>query len=175
MVFVQGGEAADEFLQILHRKIIRNLVDIFSTRVHPEGILASLQRLHSNPKEMCNDLHTRQFCPVGVLKFANARNQSISGCPFFGCSFGVPGFAPLNFFGSIEGCKTIFLGIRRLVFNVKPFFAPALDGDGKFHIKIVDIGTDADTNATYVVDDVFRVVAPEIKDAFPEAPMRVDA
>jgi hypothetical protein len=39
----------------------------------------------------------------------------------------------------------------------------------------MDIGTDTDTNATYIVDDVPRVVAPEVEDAFPKAPMRMDA
>jgi hypothetical protein len=71
--------------------------------------------------------------------------------------------------------KTAFLGGRRFILDVKPFPLPALDGVGELHVKIVDIGTDADANATYVVDDVLRVVAPEEEDAFPEGPVRVDA
>jgi hypothetical protein len=100
-------------------------------------------------------LHTRQFCSVIILKLSDASNESVSGRLFFGCSFYVPGVAPLDIFGSIEGCKTIFLGIRRLVLDIKPLPAPALDGVGELHIKIVDIGTNTDAYATYVVDDIF--------------------
>jgi metal-sulfur cluster biosynthetic enzyme len=81
----------------------------------------------------------------------------------------------LNFFGSVQWRKTKFLGIRRLVLEVKPLPAPALDRVGEFHIKVSDFGMSTDADTTYVVDDVFRVVAAEVEDAFPEAPVRVDA
>jgi hypothetical protein len=42
-----------------------------------------------------------------------------------------------------------------------------LDGVGELHIKISGFRADTDANATYVVDDILRVVAPEVKDAFP--------
>jgi hypothetical protein len=48
-----------------------------------------------------------------------------------------------------------------------------LDGVGKLNIKIIHIGSDADANAAYIVDGVARVVSPEIKDTFPQAPMRM--
>ncbi|KAM0878313.1 hypothetical protein ACQ4PT_034962 [Festuca glaucescens] len=51
----------------------------------------------------------------------------------------------------------------------------ALDGVGKFHIKVSDFWPDADANTTYVVDGILRVVVAEVKDAFPQAPVRVDA
>jgi hypothetical protein len=109
------------------------------------------------------------------LKLVDAGNQGVSGCFFFGCGLSVPGLAPLNFFGTVKGRKTIFLGGRRVILDVKPFPAPTLDGVGELHVKVVDIRTDADANATHVVDDVLRVVAPEEENAFPEAPVRVDA
>jgi hypothetical protein len=42
-----------------------------------------------------------------------------------------------------------------------------LDGVGEFNVKIIYVEMDADANATYIVDDVPRVVAPEIENAFP--------
>jgi hypothetical protein len=46
-----------------------------------------LQELHSNPKKVCNNLHTRQFCPISILQLSDASNESVSGRLFFGCSF----------------------------------------------------------------------------------------
>jgi hypothetical protein len=109
------------------------------------------------------------------LKLSDASNKSVSGRLFFGCSLCVPGLAPLNFFGSIKWRKTKFLGIRRLVLDVKPPSAPALDGVGELYIKVSDFGTDTNAYTTYVVDDVFQVVTAEVEDVFPEAPVRVDA
>jgi hypothetical protein len=70
-----------------------------------------LQGLHLNPKKVCNDLHTRQFCSVSILKLLDASNKSVRGCLFFGCSLCVLGVAPLNIFGSVKGRKTVFLSI----------------------------------------------------------------
>ena len=67
------------------------------------------------------------------------------------------------------------MGSRRFILDVKPLLAPALDGVGKLHIKVSDFWPDADANTTYVVDGIPRVVAAEVKDAFPQAPVRVDA
>jgi hypothetical protein len=50
-----------------------------------------------------------------------------------------------------------------------------LDRVGEFYVEVINVGTDADTNATYIVDDVPRIVASEIEDMFPQAPMRMDA
>jgi uncharacterized protein involved in cysteine biosynthesis len=61
-----------------------------------------------------------------------------------------------------------------LVLDVQPLLASTLYGVVELHVEIIDIGTDADTNATYIVDDVPRVVASEI-DVFPQSPMRMDA
>jgi hypothetical protein len=99
----------------------------------------------------------------------DAGNQGVSGRFFFGCGLRVPGLAPLNFFDTVKGLKIVLLGRRRLILDVKPFPAPALDGVGELHVEVVNIGTDADANATHVVDDVLRVVAPEEENAFPEA------
>jgi hypothetical protein len=52
MIFAQGGEAADKLLQIFQGKIVGNPVSIFNTRIHPKGIFASLQKLHSNPQKV---------------------------------------------------------------------------------------------------------------------------
>jgi hypothetical protein len=120
-------------------------------------------------------LHTRKFCPVGILKLVDAGNQGVSGRFFFGCDYRVPGFVPLNFFGTVKVRKTIYLGRGGLILDVKPFPAPTLDRVGEFHIEVIDIGADGDANATYIVDDALRVVAPEEENAFPEAPVRVDA
>jgi hypothetical protein len=49
-----------------------------------------------------------------------------------------------------------------------------LDGVGEFNIEIINVGTDTDTNAAYIVDDVPRVVAPEIENALPHVPIRMD-
>jgi hypothetical protein len=81
----------------------------------------------------------------------------------------------LNFFVSVKGRNAVFLGVRRLIFYIEPLFAPTLDGVGEFDVKIINIWANTDNNATYIVGDVFRVVAPEIEDAFPKAPVRVDA
>jgi hypothetical protein len=81
----------------------------------------------------------------------------------------------LDIFGSVKGSKAIFLGSRRFVLYVEPLLAPALDGVSKLHIKVSDFWPDADANPTYVVDGVLRVVAAEVKDAFPQDPLRVDA
>jgi hypothetical protein len=102
MVFVQGGKAADEPLQVLHRKVLGKTVDILSSCVHPNRVFASLQRLHSNPKEVGNYLYTREFFPVGVLKLMNAGHQGFSGRLFFGSSLCVPRSAPLNFLGTVK-------------------------------------------------------------------------
>jgi hypothetical protein len=46
---------------------------------------------------------------------------------------------------------------------------------GKLQVEIANVGSHADANATYIVDGAARVVAPKIKDAFPKAPVRVNA
>ena len=51
--------------------------------------------------------------------------------------------------------------------DIQPFFKPPLDGIGKFHIEIIYVGADAHANTAYIVGDVPRVVAPEVKNAFP--------
>jgi hypothetical protein len=50
-----------------------------------------------------------------------------------------------------------------------------LDGVGKFHIKVSGFWPHTDTNTTYIVDGVLQVVATKIENAFPQAPVGVDA
>jgi hypothetical protein len=42
-----------------------------------------------------------------------------------------------------------------------------LDRVREFHVEVINVGMDADTNATYIVGDVPGVVAPEIENVFP--------
>jgi hypothetical protein len=85
----------------------------------------------------------------------DASDQSFYGCPFFGSGFSIPRSAPLNFFVSVKGSNVVFLADKRLVLNVEPLPAPALDRIGEFDIKVVNIWANAYDNATYVVGDVF--------------------
>jgi hypothetical protein len=48
-----------------------------------------------------------------------------------------------------------------------------LNGVREFDVEVVYVGTDGDDNAANIVGDIVRAVAPEIKDAFPQAPMRM--
>jgi hypothetical protein len=105
----------------------------------------------------------------------DAADQGFCGRLFFGSCFRIPRSAPLDFLVSVEGRNAIFLADRRLILYIEPFFAPALDRVGEFDIKVVDIRANVDNNATYIVGDVFQVVAPEVEDTFPEAPVRVGA
>jgi hypothetical protein len=50
-----------------------------------------------------------------------------------------------------------------------------LDGVSEFHVKVSGFWPDTDANTTYIVDGVLRVVAVEVKYAFPKAPVRMDA
>jgi hypothetical protein len=67
------------------------------------------------------------------------------------------------------------LSIRGFVLDVEPFLAPALDGVGKLQIKIAGFWSNTDTDTTYIVDGVLRVVAAEVEDTFPQALMGVDS
>jgi hypothetical protein len=69
----------------------------------------------------------------------------------------------MDILGSIKGSKAKVLGSRRFILDVELFFAPALDGVGKLHIKVFGFWPDEDANTTYVVGDVLRVVAAEVK------------
>jgi hypothetical protein len=123
---------------------------------------------------MCDDLHTRQFCPIGVLKLLDASNKSVSGCLFLICGLGIPGSAPLRFFGSIERGKAVLLTSRRNILHVKPLFPTTLDGVSELHFKIAGVQTNADAHTSYIVDGFPRVVAAKVKDALLEAPRRLD-
>jgi hypothetical protein len=50
-----------------------------------------------------------------------------------------------------------------------------LDGVREFDVKVVNVGSTADANAAHIVDDVAGVVAPEVENALPQAPMRMGA
>jgi hypothetical protein len=167
IILAQRGEAADKLLEIFQGKIFGNSISVLSTRVHPQRIFASLKRLHSNLQKVCSNLHTRQFRPFGALELLDSSNQRVSGCLFFGCSLCVPRLAPLNIFERVKGSKTVLLGSRRFILDLKPLLAPALDGVGELHIKVSEFWPDADANTTYVLYGVLRVVAAEVKDAFP--------
>jgi hypothetical protein len=93
----------------------------------------------------------------------DASNQRVGGLFFFGCSFHVPRLAPLNVFRRVKRSKAILLSIRGLILDIDPLFAPALDEVGELPVKISDFWPDANTNTTYIVDGVLRVVAAEVK------------
>jgi hypothetical protein len=139
------------------------------------GFFSGLERLNADAQKVCNNLHTRQFCPIGVLELMDARNQGFGSRLFFGSCFSIPRSAPLDFLVSVKGRNAIFLADRRFILFVEPLFALSLDRVDEFDIKIVNIWANTDNNATYIVGDVFRVVAPEVEDTFPKAPVRVDA
>ena len=126
-----------------------------------------MQWLHPNSNEIGEYFHTREFFSVGVLELMDAGHQGFSGFLFFGSSLCVPGSTPLNFLGSFKRRDTILLRGSRFVLDVQLFLAPPLDRVRKLHVKVINVGTDADTNDTHIVDDVPRVVAPEIENAFP--------
>jgi hypothetical protein len=48
-----------------------------------------------------------------------------------------------------------------------------LDGIGELNIKIIYVGSDVNARAAYIIDNVARVVAPEIEDTLPQAPMEM--
>jgi hypothetical protein len=56
-----------------------------------------------------------------------------------------------------------------------PLLAPALGEVGEFEIKITGLRSHTDTNTTYIVDGVPRVVSAKVEYAFINAPMRMDA
>jgi hypothetical protein len=112
-------------------------------------------------------LNTREFLSVGVLQLMDAGHQSFSGCLFLGSGFCVPRSAPLDFFGSFKRRDTILLGGDVLVLDIQPFLAPTLDRVGELNVEIINVGANVDANTADIVDDIPRVVAPEIKNAFP--------
>jgi hypothetical protein len=59
--------------------------------------------------------------------------------------------------------------------NVEPLFAPSLDRVRKFDVEIVDISTNTDYNATYVISDVVGAIAAEAENSFPKNPIRSDS
>jgi hypothetical protein len=61
------------------------------------------------------------------------------------------------------------------ILHIEPFLALALDRVSKFQIEIAGFRPNADTDTTYVVDGIPRVVATKIEDAFPQDPIGVDA
>jgi hypothetical protein len=146
VVFVQRGKTSDDPLQVLHREIFGQMVDIFSPGVHPKRVFASLQWLHSNSKEVRDYLNTRKFFSIGVLELMDASHQGFSGRSFFGSRLRVPASAPLNLFGSFKRRDTVLLGEGRLILDVQPFLAPPLDGVREFNIEIINIGANADAN-----------------------------
>jgi hypothetical protein len=72
VILDQGSEAVDKLLQVLQRKLGRDSVSIFSARIHPHRIFSGLERLDSDTQEVGNNLHTRQFRPICILKFLDA-------------------------------------------------------------------------------------------------------
>jgi hypothetical protein len=43
LVFLaQGGKTSDEPLQVFHREILGQAINIFLARIHPKGVFASL-------------------------------------------------------------------------------------------------------------------------------------
>ena len=166
---------SDQFLQVLHRKVLGNSLDIFITSIHPKGIFASLQRLHSNPKEVCCDLDTRQFLATGVLKFMDTGHQCLCRCFFFFSGFSVPGSAAKNLGTSIERSYVVLRRVGAFFVHIEPSFAPSLDGVGEFDVKVLDVRANANNNTAYVVGDVVGAIAAEAENAFPQSPIGRDS
>ena len=120
---------------------------------------------------MSSDLNTRQFFTAGVLELVDALHQGFSFRFFLGSGFCVPGSAPKDLCGTIKGSDAILLVADVFFLDVQPLFAPPLNGVGEFDVEVIDVGSDADANAAHVVDDIARAIAPEIKNAFPQAPV----
>ena len=175
MFLAQGRKTSDQPLQVFHREILGQTINIFLARVHPKGVFASLQRLHPDPKEVSSYLNTREFLSAGVLELVDALHQGFGSRPFLGSGFRVPRSASENFFGSFKWSNAILLGVDILILDVQPSFAPPLDGVGEFDVEIINVGSNADANAAHIVDDVAGVVAPEVENALPQAPMRMGA
>jgi hypothetical protein len=105
----------------------------------------------------------------------NALHQGIGSHIFFGNGLCVPRSASESFFGSFKWSNVILLGVDILILDVQLYFAPPLKVVGEFDVKIVNVGSNTDANAAHIVDDVATVVAPEVENASPQAPMRMGA
>jgi AraC-like DNA-binding protein len=58
LFFAQRRKTSNKALQDIHRKVLEYAINIFLANIHLEGVLASLQRLHPDPKEVSSDLNT---------------------------------------------------------------------------------------------------------------------
>ena len=93
---------------------------------------------------------------------------------FFG-SFSVPGTAALNFGTSVERDYVVFHRVGTFFVNVEPSFAPSLDRIRKLDVEIINVSSDTDNNAAYVIGGVVGAIAAEAENAFPQSPIRRDS
>jgi hypothetical protein len=105
----------------------------------------------------------------------NTRHECLCRLFLFLGSFGIPGAAALNFGTSVERNYVVLNGVGAFFVNVEPLFAPSLDRIRKLDVEIVDISTNTDNNATYVISDVVGAIAAEAENAFPQSPIRRDS
>jgi hypothetical protein len=102
-------------------------------------------------------------------------NQGLDGPYFLWCSFCIPRLGPQNFLRQVKGSKAIFLSDIRLVLDIQPLLALALDGVGEFEIKITGLRLHIDANTTYIVDGVPQMVSAKVEYAFPKAQIWMNA
>jgi hypothetical protein len=62
--FAKRGDSSDKLFQVLYFEIFGELVNIFLASIHPKGVLASLQRLDPNPKEILYLIFTNWRLPM---------------------------------------------------------------------------------------------------------------
>jgi hypothetical protein len=61
----------------------------------------------------------------------------------------------------------VFNRVGAFFVNVEPPFAPSLDRIRKFDVEVIDISSDTDNNAAYVIGGVVGAIAAEAENAFP--------
>jgi hypothetical protein len=65
----------------------------------------------------------------------------------------------------------VLLGVKILLADVQPFPVPPLDEVGEFDVKIINVRTDTDNNATYIISDVVGAIAADAENMFPQGPI----
>jgi hypothetical protein len=93
---------------------------------------------------------------------------------FFG-SFSIPGAAAQNFGTSVERDYVVLNRIGTFFVYVEPPFAPPLDRIRKFDVEVINVSSDTDNNAAYVISGVVGAIAAEAENAFPQSPVRRDS
>jgi hypothetical protein len=102
----------------------------------------------------------------------NTRHKSFCRLFLFFGSFSVPGTAALDLGTSVERNYVVLHRVGTFFVNVEPSFAPSLDRIRKLDVEIIDISSDTDNNAAYVIGGVVRAITAEAENAFPQNPIR---